>query len=61
VIVELQFNLPGIEKVHLKVLVVSMRLHVAAKKGRHAGKRLIVHILGPQTLIVIFVDIDISD
>jgi HSP20 family molecular chaperone IbpA len=32
-IVELQLNLPGIEKVHLKILVVAMRLHVAAKKA----------------------------
>jgi hypothetical protein len=37
-----------------------MRLHVAAKKGRHAGKRLIVHIFGPQTLVVLL-DIDIGD
>lgn len=33
VIVELELNLPGIEKVHLKILVVTMRLHVAAKKA----------------------------
>ena len=27
-IVELQLNLPGIEKVHLKILVVTVRLHI---------------------------------
>jgi HSP20 family molecular chaperone IbpA len=32
-IIELQLNLPGIEKVHLEILVVAMRLHVAAKKA----------------------------
>ena len=37
-IVELQFDLSGIQKVHLKILVVTVSLHVAAKKGRHAGE-----------------------
>jgi hypothetical protein len=32
-IVELKLNLPGIQKVHLKELVVAMRLHIAAKKA----------------------------
>ncbi len=32
-IVELELNLPGVEKMHLKILVVAVRLHVAAKKA----------------------------
>lgn len=60
-VIKLQLNLPGIKIVHLEIAVVAMRLHVAAKKGRHAGKRLIVHLLGAQALVVIFIDIDIGD
>ena len=61
VIVELEFNLPGIQKVHLKILVVTMRLHVAAKKGRHACERLVVHIVGAQTFVVLLADINVGD
>ncbi len=60
-IVELQLNLPGIEKVHLEELIVSMRLHITAKKLRHAGKRLIVHIPGAQTLFILGTDVDIGN
>ena len=38
-----------------------MRLHVAAKKGRHAGERLVVHLFGTQTFVVIFIDVDVGD
>ncbi len=61
VVVELKLNLPGVEKVHLKILVVTVRLHVAAKKGRHAGKRLVVHIVGAQTFVVLLADINVGD
>ena len=60
-VIKLQLNLPGIKKVHLKIAVVAMRLHVAAKKGRHTGKRLIVHLFGTQALVVIFIDVDVGD
>ncbi len=60
-IVQLQFDLPGIEKVHLKIVVVAMGLHIAAKKGRHPAKGLIMHIVRPQTLVVLFTDIDIGN
>ena len=60
-VIKLQLNLPGIKVVHLEITVVTMRLHVAAKKGRHAGKRLVVHLFGTQTLVVIFIDVDVGD
>ena len=60
-VIKLQLNLSGIKVVHLEIAVVAMRLHVAAKKGRHAGERLVVHLFGTQTLVVIFIDVDVGD
>ena len=46
---------------HLKVLFVAMWQHMAAKKGRHAGEGLIMHIVRAQAFIVLFADINIGN
>ena len=60
-IVELELDLPGIEKVHLEKLVVAMRLHIAAKELGHPSKRLIVHVFAAQALFILGADIDIGN
>ncbi len=40
---------------------MTVRLHVAAKKGRHARERLVVHVVGAQTFVVLLADVDVGN